>query len=66
MLDAVGMRYAEAWRMLIPVSARLNEPRPSYFTVRRILMAERKRKRERAEELDRVLSDMFRGRFPYG
>jgi hypothetical protein len=64
-LDAFGMPYAEAWRLLRPVAARLGIPRPSYSTVRRIVIAERRRKRENAELLDVLLADLFSGRFPY-
>jgi hypothetical protein len=64
-LDAFGMPYAEAWRLLRPVSARLGIPRPSYSSVRRILIAERERKRRHAEELDELLAALFSGRFPY-
>ena len=64
-LDAFGMPYAEAWRLLRPVAARLGIPRPSYSSIRRILIAERERKRRRADELDRLLADLFAGRFPY-
>jgi hypothetical protein len=64
-LDAFGMPYAEARRLLRPVAARLGIPRPSYPTVRRLLIAERERKRRNAEELDQLLADLFVGRFPY-
>jgi hypothetical protein len=64
-LDAFGMPYAEAWRLLRPVAARLGIPRPSYSTVRRICIAERERKRRNADELDQLLADLFSGRFPY-
>ncbi|MEO8290746.1 MAG: hypothetical protein ABI649_07090 [Gaiellaceae bacterium] len=64
-LDAFGMPYAEAWRLLRPVSARVGEPRPSYSAVRRILIVERARKRRNADDLDRLLADLFTGRFPY-
>lgn len=64
-LDAFGMPYAEAWRLLRPVAARLGIPRPSYSTVRRILIAERKRKQHNADVLDQLLADLFAGRFPY-
>lgn len=64
-LDAVGLPYAEAWRLLRPVAARLGIPRPSYSSVRRIVIAERKRKRRNADELDTLLADLFTGRFPY-
>src|SRR6266545_3340899 len=50
------MRYAEAWRLLSPVAARLGTPRPSYSSVRRILLAERERKRRNSDELDRLLA----------
>jgi hypothetical protein len=63
-LDAFGMPYAEALRMLVPVAVRLGIPRPSYFTVRRILIAERARKRRHADDLDRLLGDLFAGRVP--
>jgi hypothetical protein len=39
-------------------------PRPSYSSVRRIVIAERRRKRENAELLDVLLADLFTGRFP--
>ena len=64
-LDAFGMPYAEAWRLLRPVAARLGIPRPSYSSVRRIVIAERRRKKENAELLDVLLADLFTGRFPY-
>jgi hypothetical protein len=65
-LDAFGMPYAEAWRLLRPVAARLGIPRPSYSSVRRIVIVERKRKRENAELLDVLLADLFRGGFRRG
>jgi hypothetical protein len=64
-LDAFGMPYAEAWRLLTPVAVRLGIPRPSYSAVRRILISERARKRRNADDLDRLLADLFAGRFPY-
>jgi hypothetical protein len=63
-IDAFGLPYAEAWRCLRPVAARLGVPRPSYSTVRRIVIAERARKQRHADELDLLLSDLLRGRFP--
>lgn len=64
-LDAFGMPYAEAWRLLRPVAARLGVPRPSYSSVRRIVIAERARKRRQADDLDRVLAVLISGRLPY-
>lgn len=59
------MPYADAWRLLRPVSARLGISRPSYSTVRRIVIVERARKRRNADDLDRLLAELFAGRFPY-
>jgi hypothetical protein len=64
-LDAFGMRYAELWRQLIPVSERLGVPRPSYWRVRRFAIADRRRKDRNTEALDRVLCDLFAHRLPY-
>jgi hypothetical protein len=64
-LDSFALPYAEAWRMLRPVAARLGVPRPSYSTVRRILIAERERKRREKDELDKFLSDVLAGKFPF-
>ena len=64
-LDAVGLPYADAWRMLAPVAMRLGIPRPSYSSVRRIVIADRERKRQRADQLDRLFADLLTGRFPY-
>jgi hypothetical protein len=64
-LDAFGMPYAEAWRLLRPVAARLGIPRPSYSSVRRIVIAERERKRRQMDDLDRVLAAAVSGRLPF-
>jgi hypothetical protein len=64
-LDAIGLPYAEAWRMLQPTAARLGVPRPSYSSVRRIVIAERARKQRNADDLDRLIADLLAGRFPY-
>lgn len=63
-IDAFGLPYAEAWRCLRPVAARLGVPRPSYSSVRRIVLTERERKRRHADELDLLLRDLLLGRFP--
>jgi hypothetical protein len=63
-LDSDGLSYAELWRRLIPVAARIGEPRPSYWMVRRLAIAERRRARARAEYLERVLTDLARGVVP--
>ena len=65
LLDVFDVSYAEAWRLLRPVAARLGIPRPSYHSVRRILLAERARKRRRKDELDRLMSDLLTGRAPF-
>ena len=63
-LDSFGMPYAELWRQLIPVSVRLGVPRPSYWRVRRFVIAERKRKDRNTEARNRVLCDLFAQRSP--
>jgi len=63
-LDALGLPYAELWRLLRPVAARLGIPRPTYARVRRFAIAERRRQGEHNEALDRVLCDLFAGRSP--
>jgi hypothetical protein len=63
-LDAFGMPYAEALRQLIPTARRLGIPRPSYSTVRRLVIEERRRKAGRTDLLDRVLTDLLVGRVP--
>jgi len=63
-LDAVGMPYAEAWRRLAPVAARLGVTRPSYSVVRRLAIAERARKERRADDLDLLLTDLLAGLVP--
>jgi hypothetical protein len=39
-------------------------PRPSYWRVRRFVIADRRRKTENSEALNRVLRDLFAGRSP--
>ena len=63
-LDSFGMPYAELWRQLIPVSARLGIPRPSYWRVRRFVIADRKRKDKNTDGLSRVLRDLMTYRAP--
>jgi hypothetical protein len=64
-LDALGLPYAEVWRMLRPVAQRLDVPRPSYPTVRRLAIAERRRKTRRQKELEPVLERVLRGLPPF-
>jgi hypothetical protein len=61
MLAPLEAGYAESWRMLRPVSARIGVPRPSYWRVRRFLLSERRRVRIRRERRDRILADLFAG-----
>jgi hypothetical protein len=63
-LDHRGLSYAEAWRLLLPVAERLGLPRPSYFSVRRTLIVERRRRARRKAAYDRVLSAVIAGRVP--
>lgn len=63
-LDAFGLPYAELWRMLRPVAARLGTERPSYWRVRRFVIAERRLKAARSDELGEILRDLFAGLIP--
>jgi hypothetical protein len=63
-LDSFGMPYAELWRQLIPVAVRLGIPRPSYWRVRRFVIADRRRQAKNTEALDRVMCDLFAKRLP--
>jgi hypothetical protein len=56
--------YAEAWRLLIPVSERVDEPRPSYYHVREILIDERIRLSATDEARNRVIHDVVTGWVP--
>ena len=64
-LDAEGMPYAELWRLLRPVAARIGQPRPSYARVRRAVIVERRVKQWRKERIDRITSAMVKGLFPW-
>ncbi|HEX6702936.1 MAG TPA: hypothetical protein VF101_19590 [Gaiellaceae bacterium] len=63
-LDYRGLSYAEAWRLLLPVAERIGLPRPSYFSVRRTLIVERRRRARRKAAYDRVLGAVIAGRVP--
>lgn len=60
--------YAEALRRLIPLEESLGIGRPTYWRVRRFLLAERTRleleRRDRRELADAILDDLFRGLCP--
>jgi hypothetical protein len=60
--------YAEALRRLIPLEQQLGVGRPTYWRVRRFLIAERRRleleRTERRELAAQVLTDLFVGLCP--
>ena len=64
-LDAIGMPYAELWRLLRPISRRIGCPHPSYWRVRRYAIASRERKLERARVVAEIYGDMLTGYLPY-
>jgi hypothetical protein len=64
-LDAVGMPYAELWRLMGRVSTRVGRPRPSYASVRRIAVEERRRAHQRTAVTAELLGDMVSGYLPY-
>jgi hypothetical protein len=63
-LSGTDVSAAEALRKLTPVANRIGMPRPSYSTVRRLLIAQRARRRRRREVLEPILVDLIVGRFP--
>lgn len=63
-LSGTEISYAEALRRLVPVAARIGVPRPSYATVRRVLIEQRLERRRRREVLDPLLTDLLVGRIP--
>ena len=58
-----GMPYAELWRALIPVAIRIDEPRPTYWRVRRFAIVERRRQAERRELIERIADEIAAGRW---
>ena len=64
LLAGFELPHAEAWRLLIPVAERLDLPRPSYWRVRRFLIAERERRARIRAEVDPVITDLLAGFLP--
>jgi hypothetical protein len=60
-LAGLQLGYAEAWRALIPVAGRIDEPRPTYWRVRRFLIAERRHRQLREDRRDRIVADLLAG-----
>jgi hypothetical protein len=63
-LSGTEISAAEALRSLIPVATRIGVPRPSYSTVRRLLIEQRSRRKRRREVLEPILVDLLTGRIP--
>jgi hypothetical protein len=63
-LAATDVSYAEAWRLLRPVAARLDRPRPSYFLLRRALERERRHRERLRAHVEQVVSDLLAGLIP--
>ncbi|MDQ2984592.1 MAG: hypothetical protein M3R70_11840 [Actinomycetota bacterium] len=61
LLARLDVTYAEACRALIPVASRRGLTRPSYFTVRRFLAAERLRRKRAADLRDEIVADVLAG-----
>lgn len=63
-LAGLEVSHAEAWRALVPTAVRIGEPRPSYWKVRRRLIAERRRLKLRAErraEIEQIVGELLAG-----
>jgi hypothetical protein len=61
---SMNLPYAELWRGLIPVAARLGVPRPCYGTVREIVLLLRALERLRRPVRDDVIVKLLTGRIP--
>jgi hypothetical protein len=68
LLGPLDLPYAEQWRRLRPVAARLGVPRPTYWRVRRTAIrlsaVERVERAEREARRERVLRDLLAGLVP--
>ena len=64
-LDALGMPFAELWRLLRPIAMRIGCRQPSYWIVRRRAIVVRRRKLERARIVEEIYGDMISGYLPY-
>jgi len=58
-LAAIGVHDAEIRRRLAPVAVRLGAPKPSYFWVRRIAGAERRRLAAHRDAIEDVLDSLL-------
>jgi hypothetical protein len=63
-LASVDVSYAEAWRLMRPVAARLDSPRPSYWRVRRVLERDRRDRERSHAHVEKVISDLLAGLIP--
>jgi hypothetical protein len=63
-LARFDISYAEAWRQLIPVGKRIQQPRPSYRVVREFLELEIDRLMHQSIQRERFVSTMLAGRVP--
>jgi len=63
-LASTDVSYAEAWRLLRTVAARIDRPRPSYFLVRRVLERERRHRQRSRAQVEKVVSDLLAGLIP--
>jgi len=63
-LDREGQPIAETWRRVGEAAALRGLPRPSYANVRRLVLAERRRRAELSDVLGDVLGDVAAGRAP--
>ena len=63
-LDRDGEPVAATWRRVGETAAKLGIPRPSYPHIRRVVLAERRRRSEVREVLLEVASTFAAGRVP--
>jgi hypothetical protein len=63
-LDREGQPIAATWRRVGDAAIRRGLPRPSYAHIRRLVLAERRRRAELNDVLGDVVADLAAGRTP--
>lgn len=63
-LDREDQPIAETWRRVSDAASQAGVPRPSYANVRRLVLADRRRRRELSEVLTETAADIAAGRVP--
>lgn len=63
-LDRDGQPIAETWRRVSVAAVEAGLPRPSYANVRRLVLAERRRRRDVSDVVQQTVATVAAGRVP--